>query len=64
MWIDVDYDVHENIRNHICGAISMGYVIICGKASEQKINIKSSMWSKTLLGSEYFPYNLQLMMFL
>ena len=41
-WRDVAYDVHNNMRGHTGGAISMGYVIMHGKASKQNINVKSS----------------------
>ena len=36
-WIDAAYDVHNNIRGHTGGAILMGYGIMHGKASKQKI---------------------------
>ena len=42
MWIDAAYAVHDNMRGHTGGAISMGYGIMHGKASKQKINVKTS----------------------
>ena len=41
-WIDAAYDVHNNIRVHTGGTISMGYGIIHGKYLKQKINLKAS----------------------
>ena len=41
-WIDEAYAVHNNMRVHTEGAISMGYGIIHGKALKQKINVKIS----------------------
>ena len=42
----------------------MGYGIIHGKSSKQKINTKSSTESELVGVSEYIPYNLWLTMFL
>ena len=39
-WTDAAYAVHNNMRGHTGGAISMGYGIMHGKASKQKINVK------------------------
>ena len=41
-WIDAAYAVHNNMRGHTGGAISIGYGIIHRKASKQKIKVKSS----------------------
>ena len=41
-WIDAAYSVQNDMRGHTGGAISMGYGIIYGKASKQKITVKSS----------------------
>ena len=45
-WIDAAYAVHNNMRSHTGGAISMGYGILHGKSSKQKINVKSSTESE------------------
>ena len=37
-WIYAAYAVFKNMRGHTGGAISMGYVIIHGKASKQKLH--------------------------
>ena len=39
-WIYASYAMHNIMRGHTGGAISMGYVIMHGKASKQKINVK------------------------
>ena len=66
-WIDASYAVHDNLRSHTGGAISMGYDahgIIHGKSSMQKLNVKSSTEAELVGVSEYIPYNIWLMMFL
>ena len=63
-YIDSSYAVHMNMRGHTGGAISMGYGIIHGKSSKQKINVKSSTESELVGVSEYIPYNIWLVMFM
>ena len=45
-WIDTVYAVHNNMRGHTGGAISMGYGIIHIKHPKQKLNLKSSTESE------------------
>ena len=54
-WIDAAYAVHNNMRSHTGGAISMGYGIIHGKSGKQKINVKSSTESELVGTCEYIP---------
>ena len=63
-WIDAAYAVHNNMRRHTGGAISMGYGILHGKSSKQNINVKSSTESELVGTCEYIPYNIWLVMFL
>ena len=63
-WIDAAYAVHNNMRSHTGGAISMGYGIIHGKSGKQKINMKSSTESELVGTCEYIPYNIWLVMFM
>ena len=63
-WIDAAYAVHNNMRGHTGGAISMGYGIMHGKASKQKINIKSSTESELVRMGEYASYNIWFIMFM
>ena len=62
--IDAAYAIHDNMRGHTGGAISMGYGLIHGKSSKQKINTKSFTELELVLAAEYIPYNLWLLMFL
>ena len=52
------------MRGHTGGAISFGVGIIHGKASKQKINVKSSTECELVGVSEYIPYSLWLGYFL
>ena len=52
---DALYAVHDNMRSHTGGAISMGYGIIHGKSSKQKLNVKSSTEAELVGMSEYIP---------
>ena len=63
-FIDASYAVHPNMRGHTGGAISFGVGIIHGKASKQKINVKSSTECELVGVSEYIPYSLWLGYFL
>ena len=63
-YIDAAFAVHDNMRSHTGGAISMGYGIVHGKSSMQKINTKSSTEAELVGISEYVPYNLWLLHFL
>ena len=64
MWIDAAYDVHNNMRGHTGGAISIGYGIMHGKASKQKINVKISTESELVGMGEYVSYNIWFIMFM
>ena len=63
-WIDTSHAVHQNMRGHTGGSISMGYSIIHGKGLKQKLNVKSSTEAELAGVSEYVPYNLWTLMFL
>ena len=54
-WIDAAYAVHNNMRGHTGGDISMGYGIMQGKASKQKINVNISTESEFVGMGEYVP---------
>ena len=57
-WIYAAYAVHANMRGHTEGAIYMGYGLLHGKSSKQKINVKSSTEAELVGVSEYLPYNI------
>eukprot|EP00957_Ditylum_brightwellii_P207109 15351509-Ditylum_brightwellii.AAC.1 len=61
-WIDAAYAVHDNMRSHMGGAISMGYGIIAGKLAMEQLNVKSSTEEELVGMSEYLPYNIWLLM--
>ena len=63
-FIDASYAVHPNMRGNTGGAISFGVGIVYGKASKQKINVKSSTEYELVGVSEYIPYFLWLGYFL
>ena len=52
------------MRGHTGGAISMGYGLVHGKSSKQKINVKSSTESEVVVMSEYVLYNIWILIFL
>ena len=63
-FIDASYAVPPNMRGYAGGAISFGVGIIHGKASKQKINVKSSTECELVRVSEYIPYSLWIGYFL
>ena len=52
------------MRRHTGGAISMGYVIMHGKAPKQKVNVKCSTESELVGMGEYVPYKIWFIMFM
>ena len=63
-WIDAAYSVHNNMRGHTGGAISMSYGIMHGKSSKQTINVNSSTEYELVGMGEYVPYNIWFIMFM
>ena len=63
-YIDASYAVHPNMRGYTGGVISFGHGIVHIKASEKKINVKSSTECELVGLSEYVPYSLWLGNFL
>ena len=64
MWMDAEYMVHPNMRNHAGGAMSFGIGIMHKKLSKQKLNNKISRESELVGMDEYFTYNILLMIIL
>ena len=58
VWIDASHAVHENMRGHTGGTMSMGVGTLHNKSSKQKINTKSTTESETVGVSEYLPYDI------
>lgn len=63
-WVDAAYAVHNNMRSHTGGVMSMGRGLVHGRSSKQKLNTKSSIEAELVGVSEYLPYNIWLVIFL
>ena len=63
-WIDAVYAVYKDMKGQTGGCMSMGYGVIHGRSSKQKLNTKSSTETEIVGMSEYIPYNIWLNMFL
>ena len=57
-WIDTAYTIHNNMRGQTAGAIYMGYGLLHGKLSKQKIIVKNSTEWDFLVVSDYLPYKI------
>ena len=55
-WVDAAYAVHENMRSHSGGAMSMGQGVIKSKSSKQKLNTKSSTEAELVGAGDFNPY--------
>ena len=56
-FIDASHAVHENMRSHTGGIMSMDLVLIHGKSCSQTLKTKSLTVSELVGVSEYLPYN-------
>ena len=63
-WIDGSYAVHENMRGHTGGGMSLGWGLVHAKATKQKLNSKSSTETEVIAVSEYVPYKIWLINFM
>ena len=63
-WIDAAYAVHDNMRSHMGGLISLGTGVIHAKSSMEKINTKSSTEAELVGLAEYLPYNIWFLHFM
>ena len=57
-WIDESYAVHEDMRGHTGGAISLGHGIVNEKSVKQKLNGKSSTETEVIGMADILPYNI------
>ena len=57
-WVDAAYGVHDDMRSHTGGVMSLGVGTIHKKSSVQKLNVKSSTEAELVGTSEYMPYNI------
>ena len=58
VWIDAAHAVHENMRGHTGGTMSMGTGTLHSKSSKQKLNTRSTTESEVVGVSEYLPYDI------
>ena len=63
-WIDVSYAVHDNMRSHMGGMMSMGIGLIHGKSSMNKINTKGTTEAELMSVVKYLPYNILIVHFM
>ena len=56
--INASHAVHENMRSHTGGLVSLGIGILHGKSLKQKLNTKSSTESELVRVSDYVPYTI------
>jgi hypothetical protein len=54
-WIDASYAVHQDMKSHTGGAISLGRGAVMSKSSKQKLNTKSSTEAELVGASDYVP---------
>mmetsp|Transcript_9529 Transcript_9529/g.13501 ORF Transcript_9529/g.13501 Transcript_9529/m.13501 type:complete len:352 (+) Transcript_9529:3702-4757(+) len=54
--VDASYAVHQNMRGHTGGLMTMGRGFLHSKSSKQKFNAKSPTESEVVGVSEYLPY--------
>ena len=58
VWVDASHAIHENMRGHTGGTMSMGIGTLHNKSSKQKLNTRSTTESELVGVSEYLPYDL------
>ena len=55
-YVDASYEIHDDMKGHTGGIITMGKGIIQGKATKQKLNTKSSTEAELVGASDYIPW--------
>ena len=55
-YVDASYGVHDDMKGHTGGLMTLGRGIIQGKATKQKLNTKSSTESELVGASDYIPW--------
>ena len=58
VWVDASHAVHENMRGHTGGTMSMGTGTLHNESSKQKLNTRSTTESEVVGVSEYLPYDI------
>ena len=57
-WVDASYDVHDDRKSHMGGAMSFGRGVVGTKSTKQKLNTKASTESEVVRVSDYLPSNI------
>ena len=55
-YVDASYAVHNDMKSHTGGLMTMGLGIIQGKATKQKLNTKRSTEADLVGASDYVPW--------
>ena len=63
-WIDAAYAVHDDMRSHTGGCMSLGIGTLHFKATAQKLNSKIYTESEVVGLSKYLPYNIWMINFI
>ncbi len=64
IWVDASYAVHEDMRGHTGGVMSLGTGVFSVKSSKQKLNTKSSTETKVVGAGDYLPFTLWTIQFM
>ena len=54
-WVDASFAVHDDMRSHTGGVMSLGRGAIIAKSRKQKLNTKSSTEAEVVGASDYLP---------
>ena len=57
-WVNASYAIHNDMRGHTGGVISMGLGLVHHKSSKQKLNTKSLTESELVGASDYIPWTI------
>jgi hypothetical protein len=63
-WVDAAYGVHQDMKSHTGGVMSLGRGAIMCKSTKQKLNTKSSTEAELVGASDYLPNTIWAKMFL
>ena len=54
-WVDAAYAVHDDMRSHTGGCVSLGRGVFMPKSTKQKLTTKSSTEAELVGASDYLP---------
>ena len=55
-YVDASYAIHQDMKGHTGGAMTMGHGLIHHKSSKQRLNTKSSTETEVVGASDYIPW--------